>query len=150
MQWCYLIHLVQPLGSERKMAQHYIGTAIDVVARLTQHRAGRGARMLAVAAERGIGFDVVRLWPGDRTIERQLKQRGHAPEMCPACAGAAAFRRGRVVSADQLVLDLFPEELPEAPAGIRADWLEYAIQREWRQARPAPARIDLAIVDSCL
>lgn len=148
MSFVYLIHLHSPLGNERKLSSHYLGFAHDVVARLTAHRAGRGARMLAVATERGITFDVVRLWPGDRTIERQLKNYGHSPELCPVCAGPAAFRRGRVVSPLQLELPL--EELPEAPAGLRADWLEYAIQREWRAARPAPARIDLELVDSCL
>jgi|GEM_PF-6631206 len=39
----YLIHFSQPIGSERKTAQHYIGYVEgDPAARLALHRAGQG------------------------------------------------------------------------------------------------------------
>ncbi len=77
----YLIHLATPMAH----AKHYIGYAQDVLARLAEHRAGTGARLLAVAGQRGIGFELVRMWPGDRTFERKMKNRKNAPRYCPIC-----------------------------------------------------------------
>jgi hypothetical protein len=40
----------------------------------------------------GIGFQLVRTWEGDRTLERTLKNRHNAPaRLCPLCR---AERRG--------------------------------------------------------
>jgi predicted GIY-YIG superfamily endonuclease len=61
--------------------RHYLGKSKDVAKRLETHRAGKGARMLAAAVERGISFDVVRTWDGD--VERQLKALHNAPRLCP-------------------------------------------------------------------
>lgn len=80
----YLLHFAAPI-SDRHTTQHYLGWALDVSARLVDHRAGRGATLTRVALERGIIFDVVRTWPGDRTIERQLKNRHESPRLCPVC-----------------------------------------------------------------
>lgn len=77
----YLIHLDTPMGH----ARHYIGWAVQTDNRLYHHRNGTGARMLAVAAERGITFDIVRRWPGTRTLERYLKNRHNAGQLCPVC-----------------------------------------------------------------
>lgn len=84
----YLVHLDQALGSTRPRgrAQHYLGTTINLDQRLQTHREGRGARMLAAAVQRGIGFDVVRTWPGGRDVERRLKAQRNAPRMCPRCS----------------------------------------------------------------
>lgn len=66
----YLLHLSAPLAH----ARHYVGFARDVDRRLAHHKNGTGARMLAVAVERGIGFELARVWPeADRTFERRLK-----------------------------------------------------------------------------
>jgi hypothetical protein len=88
----YLVHLDRRLGSDhpKGAARHYLGTTINLDRRLTQHRDGTGARMLAAAAERGIGFDVVRTWPGGRAEERRLKNQHNARRMCPACAGGGS------------------------------------------------------------
>ena len=56
----YLLHFDRALGNShnpRGMArqQHYIGWADDVDARLADHRAGRGARLLAACVHEGIG-----------------------------------------------------------------------------------------------
>jgi len=71
-----------PKGS----ASHYLGWADDVDARMAEHRAGRGARILAACVQRGIGFGVVRTWAGvDRTFERRLKRQHNAWRLCPRC-----------------------------------------------------------------
>jgi predicted GIY-YIG superfamily endonuclease len=80
----YLLHFDSPI-SENHTTQHYIGYADDVNARIKEHKAGHGARLTQVANERGIGFEVVRIWEGDRKYERQLKNRKNAPRLCPIC-----------------------------------------------------------------
>lgn len=85
----YLIHLDRPLAH----ARHYIGWAhggIEAVARrLDRHRVGRGSRLLAACAKKGIGFDVVKTWSGvDRHFERKLKKRNSTPRICPVCCAA--------------------------------------------------------------
>lgn len=54
-------------------------------ARLDAHRSGRGARLLAVVAEAGIGWTLARTWRGDRYRERQLKRQGGRSRLCPLC-----------------------------------------------------------------
>jgi len=82
----YLIHLERKLGSAnpRGTAGHYVGKTRNLANRLETHRAGKGARMLAAAVERGISFDVVRTWDGD--VERQIKRQRNAPRLCPRCS----------------------------------------------------------------
>ena len=82
----YLVHLDGGLRMDaRRTARHYVGWARDVDARLAHHRAGSGANFLRVAGERGIRFDVVRTWRGDRTLARRIKRQHHARRYCPAC-----------------------------------------------------------------
>ena len=79
--------LTNPKGA----AGHYLGWADDVDARMAEHRARRGARILAACVERGIAFDVVRTWADvDRAFERRIKRQHNAWRLCPRCAG----RRG--------------------------------------------------------
>jgi len=77
----YLIHFDKPL----KHARHYLGWADRLDARLAHHRTGNGARLMAAVATAGIGWEVVRTWPGDRTWERRLKRGKNAPQICPVC-----------------------------------------------------------------
>jgi hypothetical protein len=83
----YLICLDLPLGTAHPKggAQHYLGQTVNLDRRLETHRAGKGARMLAAAVERGISFDVVRVWPGN--VERQLKNLHNARRLCPVHGG---------------------------------------------------------------
>jgi len=85
---CYLVHLDRKLGSShpRGGAGHYLGTTVNLDRRIAQHREGTGARILAAAVERGIGFDVVRTWPGGREKERELKRLRNSPRLCPRCS----------------------------------------------------------------
>ncbi len=82
----YLIHFHQPLAH----ARHYIGfvdgDTDQVVARLQEHRAGWGARILAECNRRGIPYDVVATFPGDRKTERRLKNYHKSSQICPICS----------------------------------------------------------------
>ena len=89
----YLVHLDAKLGSShpRGGAQHYVGfTTLTVAERLATHRDGRGAKLLAAAVQRGIGFDVVRTWDGGRETEKRIKAQRNARRMCPTCSGVTA------------------------------------------------------------
>lgn len=81
----YLLHFHKPI-SDKHTTQHYLGYADDVMRRLAQHRAGTAARLTQVAKERGIGFCLVRIWDGDRSLERALKNQHNAPRLCPLCS----------------------------------------------------------------
>ena len=78
----YLIHFDRPLHH----ARHYLGYCADgtLEVRLIRHRAGRGARLLAVLRELNIGWRVVRVFEGDRHLERRLKGRSSS-RLCPVC-----------------------------------------------------------------
>ncbi len=77
----YLLHFDRPYVH----AGHYTGWTTDLSARLAEHAAGRGARLLAVIASFGIGWQLARTWPGTRSLERALKRQGGASRRCPIC-----------------------------------------------------------------
>jgi predicted GIY-YIG superfamily endonuclease len=77
----YLLHFDQPY----RHARHYTGWAADLDTRLTAHTAGRGARLLTVIADAGIGWTLARTWTGTRRRERALKRQGGASRRCPLC-----------------------------------------------------------------
>ncbi|WP_280254949.1 hypothetical protein [Nocardia wallacei] len=77
----YLLHFDRPY----RHAKHYTGWTADLDARLAEHRAGRGARLLAVIGGAGIGWQLARTWDGTRQRERQLKRTGGASRRCPMC-----------------------------------------------------------------
>lgn len=79
----YLLHLDRPY----RHARHYLGSSRDVPARLAEHQAGRGARLMQVIREAGIGFVLARLWEGGREQERKLKRRRGSVRLCPICQG---------------------------------------------------------------
>lgn len=86
----YLIHMERRVNDARP-AQHYVGVAASeaqLPVRLAQHASGRGAKILAAAVERGIGFELVRAWRGNRRTERKIKNRKGAPQLCPFCSKA--------------------------------------------------------------
>src|SRR5918999_6618796 len=87
----YLLHFTRPY----KHARHYMGWVHGsgfLAARLAEHTAGRGARLVQVVIEAGIGFELARLWPGDRALERTLKGRRMAPRYCLICRAERAGR----------------------------------------------------------
>lgn len=79
----YLIHFDKPFHH----ARHYVGfTAKDQVdERLKEHRRGTGAKILRALNECGIGYQVVRLWYGDRDFERRIKNQNNTGRYCPVC-----------------------------------------------------------------
>jgi predicted GIY-YIG superfamily endonuclease len=87
----YLIHFSEPLSH----ARHYIGFVdgdIDQVqARLAEHRAGWGAKILAECNRRGIAYDVVATRPGDRAEERRLKRYHKGSQICPICSPSKTY-----------------------------------------------------------
>ena len=94
----YLVCFESPIGdvaNPKGAAAHYLGWADDVAARMAEHRAGRGARILAACVRQGIAFDVVRTWAGvDRNFERRMKRQHNAWRLCPRC-GPQRGRRAR-------------------------------------------------------
>ena len=95
----YLLHFDEPigdLGNPHGQAQHYIGWADDVGARLAEHAKGNGAAIMRAVEENGIGWRCVRTWQGgDRRLERRIKNRHEGPRLCPVCGGPGALRRAR-------------------------------------------------------
>ena len=88
----YLLHFDQPY----KHARHYLGWAADLQARLDCHRAGRGARLLAVLAARGDRLaarpHLARRRPQPRTAAQEHGRRRAA---LPSVRSHAANHQGR-------------------------------------------------------
>ena len=88
----YLLHFDRPMGdvaNPRGFAEPLPGWTHDLPARLVDHAAGRGARLMQVVGEAGIGWQLARIWTGTRTRERSLKRSGGAARRCPVCQLAA-------------------------------------------------------------
>jgi predicted GIY-YIG superfamily endonuclease len=82
MRGVYLLHLNTPMHH----ARHYLGYAADIDRRIQAHGTPTGARMLQVARERGITWQLARTWKhATRTDERHLKNQKNAPRLCPLC-----------------------------------------------------------------
>lgn len=82
--YIYLYHFDEPYPAGCK-PQHYMGFAKDVELRKIRHLAGRGARLMQVVSEAGIGWSLVKVWVGDRYLERRLKRAGHYHRHCSIC-----------------------------------------------------------------
>lgn len=78
----YLLHFDRPFGH----ARHYIGFANpgNLHRRLSHHGTRSGANLMFHVARAGIRWRLVRTWHGGRTLERSLKNHGHA-RRCPEC-----------------------------------------------------------------
>jgi predicted GIY-YIG superfamily endonuclease len=88
----YLLHFLEPIGNPtnpRAQAQHYIGYSRQPERRISIHTAARGAAIVRHVQQQGIGFLVARTWAGNWQLERQLKARKKARQLCPACMPAA-------------------------------------------------------------
>lgn len=85
MKGVYLLHFSEPY----KHARHYLGWSPNIADRLAAHQAGKGARLLQVIVEAGIGFVLVRVWPGlDPQDEAAMKRWHHTgARHCPVCHG---------------------------------------------------------------
>jgi hypothetical protein len=109
----YELHFDQPIGdpeNPKGWAQHYIGHTTDLDRRMGEHRRGSDAAIMRAVGEAGIGWHVVRTWPGTRDTERQIKLLRSGRRLCPECtehpltgagavARAAALRQHREAQA---------------------------------------------------
>jgi predicted GIY-YIG superfamily endonuclease len=94
MSWVYLVHFDRPY----KHARHYLGfTSRTLGARLAEHEDGKGARLMQVIREAGIGFVLARVWRrATRTDERRLKRfKSTCTRLCPICREGAAPKKWR-------------------------------------------------------
>lgn len=87
----YLLHLDTPLprgtskAGQPLFAGHYIGYSTKLATRLQHHENGTGARFMQVCKERGVTWQLARVWEGGRDLERHLKAQRNAPRLCPIC-----------------------------------------------------------------
>lgn len=78
----YILHF----DSAYHHARHYVGYTKDIDQRLAQHKAGRGARLMQVITEAGIGFQVAKIWKSKtRKFERYIKNSHNTARFCPIC-----------------------------------------------------------------
>jgi predicted GIY-YIG superfamily endonuclease len=84
MATVYLLHFDRPYP-RGKRPRHYLGWAVDLDERLQEHRRGEKSRLMLACAQEGIGFRVVRTWPGGYEMERRLKRRKAPFRLCPEC-----------------------------------------------------------------
>ena len=99
----YLLHFTEPYtgtparpGNKPQVVQHYLGISpVSLGRRLAAHRAGNGARLIAVLAAAGIGFELARTWAPEPGLERRLKRQKKARKLCPVCTPGAGAGRGR-------------------------------------------------------
>jgi predicted GIY-YIG superfamily endonuclease len=78
---CYMLCFHRPY----RHARHYVGWTDDLLDRLDRHASGRGARLVEVITQAGIGFTLVRICEGTRRTERAIKNAGGAVRYCPIC-----------------------------------------------------------------
>lgn len=94
----YLIHFDRKIGNPnnpRAMAQHYLGFSKKFPQRMNDHAKGQGSAIMAFLSQQKIGWRVVRLWEGGRTLERRLKNRKNAKAFCPVCRVSHSLPEGK-------------------------------------------------------
>lgn len=82
----YLLHFDRPIGRY----SHYLGICQRerLHWRMLEHLRGKGAKITARAAERGIGWTIAATWEAeDHTAERKLKTNSHLRRHCAICQG---------------------------------------------------------------
>lgn len=84
----YLIHFDKPIGdmsNPRSQALHYLGWTKDLGKRLDRHSIGRGSAIMRAVMNSGVGWKVVKTWPGTRDEERRMKNQKNSKRYCPSC-----------------------------------------------------------------
>lgn len=73
----YILKFSKPLGNEFHRAQYYLGYCAKsrLNERLAEHRAGHGAAITRAAVQSGATLELAAHFPGDRVLERKLKNR---------------------------------------------------------------------------
>lgn len=80
----YLLHFERPYFH----ARHYLGFSDAPEKRIDRHTAGHGSKLVAAVIDAGIGFELARVWDGDRNLERKLHKRKNSCRLCPICREA--------------------------------------------------------------
>lgn len=80
----YILQFNQPLGNPanpKGMARFYVGWCEKrrFDERMQEHLTGNGAKITQWAVSQGIGWTVVLTMPGDRGVERWIKDYGNTP-----------------------------------------------------------------------
>lgn len=86
----YLLHFAQFIAPGKHTCRHYSGSTTDLARRIQEHRDGHSARLLEVAKERDIDFQIVRFWETAteaeaREEEKRIKGLKNGPKLCPIC-----------------------------------------------------------------
>jgi predicted GIY-YIG superfamily endonuclease len=107
MSYVYLLHFSAPV-SNRHTCQHYLGFAEDLAVRVQKHQSGNGSRLVQVALQRGLSFELVRVWRGGRSFERKLKNRKEATRLCPICNPGNRYAEANELSQAEISQALIP------------------------------------------
>lgn len=140
----YELHFDEPIGdpeNPRGQAQHYIGHSADLDSRVAEHRRGNTAAIMRAVREAGIGWRVVRTWPGTRDTERAIKDLKSGRRLCPECTehpltGAGAIARAAAVRQERAA--------QAARSQVQAERLEAQLARgaQEREAAREAAKAD--------
>lgn len=92
----YILHFDKPFPSFRNgkvhYLNHYVGWATNLEGRLHHHRSGSGAKLLKAVNQAGIQYSIVVDHPGDRHLERAIKNVKNTKTFCPICAQKEGFK----------------------------------------------------------
>jgi len=83
--YVYILHFDQPIGTERKQAQHYTGWSRYLPARIEAHRQRRGAKIMRFVVSIGISFSIGFIGPGSPAFETKIKRQKNARRFCLIC-----------------------------------------------------------------
>lgn len=57
------------------------------------HVQSKASRLMGAVHDAGIGWSVVRTWPGDYSLEKRLQATHNGARLCPICQAAKAARK---------------------------------------------------------
>lgn len=79
----YIIHFDEKLHH----AQHYVGYCKEerFELRLLEHGTGIGAKIIRALIKKNIHYRVAVTFPGDRKVERKIKNQKNTRRYCPIC-----------------------------------------------------------------
>ena len=117
--------LDEPIGdpaNSKGQAQHFIGHTEDLDRRLAEHRGAHTAAIMRAVNEAGIGWHVVRTWPGTRDTQRAIKNLRSGRRLCLECTehpltGAGAVARAAALRAEREAARA-PRPEPPGPAPL--------------------------------
>jgi hypothetical protein len=152
----YLLHFSElyipyPDAPPCACAGHYTGFAPGgpqaLKQRLAKHGTAAGARLMLVVAQAGITWELARTWPGDRRLERRLKNQGGASRRCPLCG--VIPRPGPLPRcADGRVSRSLTSDAQKAAAGLMtaAGWAEHTALRRGAACGKLPRPLDRGLL----